>query len=304
MPERSLYLLDRRDALSGLAASLTGVLAGCTTTRSAPPRHGVGLADITVMRELLRDYPGTLRQVSAMGYTTLGFRLHGYGGGPDPGEPTPEEKARMIKDAGLRVEVVRLGVRNVDYDRELDQIAAVGGTIAAMTTSPLFVAHPKIGETTREKFDAWLPELARIGEKARARGLRLAYHNHPYDLAPLGGERPLELMARQIPPELLSFEVDLAWAWYAGVPPLKLLAQLGDRVASMHWKDIDRSRGTSRDQNAVAPGLGEMDYASLLPRIVRLTSATGYIEVDKPDDGLAAAAAGLRTVRQALAGVA
>jgi sugar phosphate isomerase/epimerase len=296
--------VDRRKALSMVAASLTSALAACATVPLASARHKLGLADITVMRELLQDYPGTLRRVAALGYTTMGFRLHGYGGGPDPGEPVAEDKARMIRDAGLQVEVVRLGVRNVDYDRELDQIASIGGTIAAMTTSPLFVAPPRIGETTREKFDAWLPDLARIGEKARARGLRLAYHNHPADLTPLGGERPLDLMARQIPPELLSFEVDLAWAWYAGVPPLDLLAQLGPRVASMHWKDVDRTRGTSRDQNAVAPGEGEMNYAALLPRIVHLTHATGYVEVDKPDDGLAAAAAGIRTVRLALAGVA
>lgn len=260
----------------------------------------LGLADITVMRELLRDYAGTLRQVAAMGYTTMGFRLVGYSGKPDPGEPLPKEKARLVREAGLEVGVVRLGVRNVDYDRQLDEAASVGAKIVAMTTAPPFIAGPKLYETTRAAFDNWLPQLAALGEKAKARGLTLAYHNHWYDLAPLGGERPIDLMVRQIPPELLSFEVDLAWTWYAGVPPLDLLRQLGGRVVSMHWKDIDRSRGTGPTERAVAPGDGEMDYPRLLPAVLRQTRATGYVEVDKPDNGLAAAAGAASLIRPLL----
>jgi sugar phosphate isomerase/epimerase len=291
-----MIAVSRRRALVGAGAAV--LTAGAAArARSRHPR--VGLADITVNGELLRDYAGTLRQVAALGYTVMGFRLVGYRGVPDPGEPLPIDKARLVRDAGLEVGVVRLGVRNVDYDRQLDQAAATGARIVAMTTAPPFIAGPTMFTTTRDKFDAWLPQLADIAAKARARGLTLAYHNHWYDLLPLGGERPLDVMARQVPPELLSFEIDLAWTWYAGVAPLDLLRQLGPRVVSMHWKDIDRTRGKTTNEHAVAPGEGEMNYHALLPRIRRLTRATGYVEVDSPDDGLASAAAGMRTVRQA-----
>jgi sugar phosphate isomerase/epimerase len=197
---------------------------------------------------------------------------------------------------------VRLNVRSHAHDAELDAAAEIGATIVALSTAPPFIDGPTRYVTTRSAFDAWLPQLAALGAQARARGLTLAYHNHWYDLLPLGGERPLDLMARQIAPEHLCFEVDLAWTWYAGVRPLELLQQLGPRVVSMHWKDIDRSRGKSHTDHAVAPGLGEMHYETLLPQVRRLTRATGYVEVDQPDDGLAAAAAGLRTSLQALRG--
>jgi sugar phosphate isomerase/epimerase len=290
-------VIARRALLTGGAASL---LAGCV---SAPPRKAgprFGLADITVMKELLSDYAGTLRRVAALGYSVMGFRLAGYAG-PAPGEPSAPEKARLVRDAGLEVGVVRLGVRNVDYDRDLDLAAATGAKVAAMTVAPPFVAGPTMFATTRDKFEAWLPQLATLGEMARARGLTLAYHNHWFDLVPLGGDRPLDLMARTVPPELLSFEVDLAWTWYAGVAPLDLLLQLGPRVAAMHWKDIDRSRGQGTTDHAVAPGQGEMNYPALLPQIARATSAIGYVEVDKPDDGLAAARQGADLIRKAFA---
>jgi len=34
-----------------------------------------------------------------------------------------------------------------------------------------------------------------VGEKARERGLRLAYHNHSYDSLPLDGEQPFDLVS-------------------------------------------------------------------------------------------------------------
>lgn len=295
-----MIALDRRTALKGTGAALFTAVGGCATTAGARGNLRYGLADITVQRELLRDYPATLRQIAAMGYTTMGFRLAGYGG-REPGEPTPADKARLIRDAGLDVGVVRLGVRNVDYDRELDEAAATGTKVVAMSTGAPFIAGPRMFETTRTAFDAWLPQLAAVGEKAKSRGMMLAYHNHEYDLRPIGGDRPLDLMARHIPPELLSFEVDLAWTWYAGVAPLDLLTQLGPRVVSMHWKDIDRSRGTARNDLAVAPGAGEMNYQLLLPHVAAATRALGYVEVDRPDDGLAAAQQGADLIRKALA---
>ena len=140
---------------------------------------------------------------------------------------------------------------------------------------------------------------AALGAKCRAAGLIFAYHNHWWDVMPLeGGETPLDIILRSTPPGDVAIELDLAWAWYGGVAPLDLLARLGPRVASMHFKDIDRQRGKSTTDHAVVIGAGELGYAALLPRVRRLTSATGYIEVDSPPDGLAAAAAGARFFRE------
>lgn len=289
-------MIDRRTAL---ASGTMALLSGCATLSIPDGRMRLGLADITVMRELSGDYAGTLKQVAALGYTTFGFRLFGYSG-PSPMEPAPEEKAKMVRAAGLEIGAVRLSVRNANYDRELDIAAALGANTVVLTTAAPFISGPKRFETTLEKFQEWLPQLAALGEKARMRGLTLAYHNHEYDLAPLQGERPLDLMARQVPPELLSFELDLAWTWYAGVSPLDLLQQLGPRVVTMHWKDIDRGRAPDRSKIAVALGKGEMDYKSLLPRVRRITSALGYVEVDAPEDGLRAARQGSEIVRAAL----
>lgn len=287
---RAPQCLGRRSLLLGGGAAL--LLPGQAAAKRRTST--LGLADTTVRKEL--DYASTLRAVAAMGYGLFGFRLASYVAN-DPSEPTPQDKARMVRDAGMAVGVVRLGVRGADYDRQFDQAAAIGANIVALTTAPIFIASRTLGQTTRAALDAYIPQLAALGEKAKAAGLTLAYHNHWYDLMPIDGDRPLDLMASRIAPDLLSFEVDLAWTWYAGVAPLDLLAALGPRVVSMHLKDIDRNHGTAITDHAVTPGSGEMGYAALMPRIARLTRVTGYVEVDNPEDGLAAARAAMAYLR-------
>lgn len=283
----------RRDMLRGAAAA---ALLGTAPAASARGRAALGLADITVMKELTRDYAGTLCRVAVLGYSHFGFRLAGYG--PSATELPPRDKARMVRDAGLEVGVVRLGVRGGGFEAQIADAAEIGARIVALSAAPPFISR-QLGVATRADFDVWLPQFAALGARCRAAGLTLAYHNHWWDLMPLeGGEAPLDILARAIPPRDLAFEVDLAWCWYAGVAPLDVLARLGPRVSSMHFKDIDRSRGKSTTDHAVVIGHGEMGYAALLPRIPRLTSAVGYIEVDSPPDGLAAAAEGARFFRE------
>lgn len=286
-------MIARRELLRG-GAALAFAGSACPAMALMKPR--LGLADITVTKELARDYAGTLKAVAAMGYTHFGFRLAAYG--PSRSEPSPAEKAAMAREAGLEVGVVRFPPVRPDYDRQIAQAAEVGASIAAMSAVPPFITG-RLGVTTRAAFDAWLPELAALGARCRAAGLTLAYHNHWWDLMPLeGGDTPLDLILKAISPRDVAIELDLAWCWYAGVAPLDLLARLGSRVASMHLKDVDRNRGKGITDHAVVIGAGEMGYAALLPRLRELTSAIGYVEVDSPDDGLAAAEAGARFFRE------
>lgn len=281
--------LNRRHVLRGAAALAVPALAPAALARG---KRRLGLADITVLKELTRDYAGTLTAISAMGYTHFGFRLAAYG--PDRRELSPREKATMARDAGLDVGVVRFSPKGADYDRQIAQAAEIGAKVVAMSAAPPFISS-RLGVATRTGFEAWLPQLAALGERCRAAGLRFAYHTHWWDVMPIeGGETPLDAILRTTSPADVAIELDLAWSWYGGVAPLDLLARLGPRVASMHFKDIDRSRGETITDHAVVIGGGEMGYASLLPRIRRLTSAIGYVEVDSPADGLAAAAAGAR----------
>ena len=284
-------LWRRRTVLRAATSALaTQTLVPAAQARTRKLR--LGLADLTVIRELGRDYAGTLRKVADMGYGYFGFRLKAGQAGSELGA---RQKADLVRAAGLEVGAVRFPPINADYSANIAQAAAIGAPVISMTAAPVFLTR-QIGVATRAQFDAWLPKLAELGRRCRESGVRLAYHTHWWDFLPMaeGGGIPVDLIVQGTSPADVGFEVDLAWCWYAGQAPLDVLARLGPRVASMHFKDIDRTRGRTETDHAVVIGSGEMDYAALLPRIARLTRAIGYVEVDMPTDGLAAAAAAAR----------
>lgn len=278
--------------VGGVVASLAAgvcVSAGAASSGSRARRRPLGLADITVTKELARDYAGTLKAVAQLGYTHFGFRLAGYGGAG--GELASARKAQLVEQAGLKVGVVRFAVgRGTSPIDQIPLALDTGARIVALSAAAPFLSGAGLGKATPEAFEAWLLQLAALSQACGKAGLTLAYHNHWWDLMPLGGgETPLAILARRFSPSELSFEIDLAWAWYAGMAPLDLVRGLGGRVASMHLKDVDRSHGASETEHAVVIGDGEMNYAALLPRLAKATKAVGYVEVDAPADGLVAA---------------
>ena len=269
-------------------------MAGGTGARS------IGLADYTVRKELAADYAGTLKKVAQIGYSHIGFRLAAMSP-QDKSEPEAATKAAMVRDAGLSIDTVRISM-TMPAEQQIEAAAAMGAKTIAYSASPVFFTSGKLGETTREKFDAWLPEFGKLAEQVTTYGLTLAYHNHWWDHKPLDGETPLAILARTFSPRTLAFEIDLGWAYLGGQDPLALVRSLGARVVSMHLKDVDPARGDTMQRQIVAPGEGVMGYDELIPALDRITTAIGYVEVDEPEDGIESARRGYATVTQAREG--
>lgn len=87
----------------------------------------------------------------------------------------------------------------------------------------------KLGET-----------LNKAGERCKASGLALAYHNHAFEFAPgEGGGTLLDTLMTTTDPKLVSLEMDIMWVQVAGADPLALLKKYGKRTALMHLKNVD-----------------------------------------------------------------
>ena len=94
--------------------------------------------------------------------------------------------------------------------------------------------------TTREiakSVQAVAAELNAMAARLAADGLRLGYHNHDHELAPLPDGTPaLETLAAALDPAVL-LEVDTYWAAVGGQDVPALLGRLGERVQYLHVKD-------------------------------------------------------------------
>jgi sugar phosphate isomerase/epimerase len=109
---------------------------------------------------------------------------------------------------------------------------------------------------------------------ARDHGLALGMHNHWWEFEPPGGDPPIRLLHERLDPEVF-WQLDVYWAQTAGADPAGVLAELGSRVRSVHWKDGPCVHG----QPMSALGRGTVD----VPRILRSLAhpADWVVELDE-----------------------
>ncbi len=231
----------------------------------------------TLRADCERDLEGTLRSVARLGYEGVElWQLHGH-------EP-----------ARVREWLDEVGLVAVGAHAGLDRLEA---------ELPLLAHELRVLGTDRVALSFIEPEpaaAARIEEVARAAagvGLRFGFHNHAAELEPLAGGGTFLDVLRELPPELLWFELDLGWIWYAGVDPVEELAKTAGRCPLVHLKDF-RSRAGRDD---VPIGDGAVGYERVLPAAVEAGAEWLLVEEDEVDgDPIEAVASSLRAVRRML----
>jgi sugar phosphate isomerase/epimerase len=109
---------------------------------------------------------------------------------------------------------------------------------------------------------------------ARDHGLTFGMHNHWWELEPLAGVRPIRLLHEELHPDVF-WQLDVYWAQTAGADPAAVVAELGTRVRSVHWKDGPCVQG----QPMVPLGEGEVDVPRILAALTH--PVDGVIELDE-----------------------
>jgi sugar phosphate isomerase/epimerase len=137
--------------------------------------------------------------------------------------------------------------------------------------------------------------LAGIARESARLGLRFGFHNHDREVRPLdGGDSFLEEL---LAVDDLFLELDLGWAWTAGVDPVTLLRRARGRCPLVHVKDFASAEG--REFRPV--GEGAIDYGRILPVAVDAGVEWLLVEQDETDGpALEAVERSLAAVRAAV----
>jgi sugar phosphate isomerase/epimerase len=128
--------------------------------------------------------------------------------------------------------------------------------------------------------------LNRAGEKCRAAGMRLCYHNHAFEFDPKEGKMPIEVLMQETAKDVVGLELDIFWVKVAGHDPVAMLKQYSGRVQLLHLKNV--APGTEVRYNESVPktafqevGAGVLD----IPAILRAAEAAGvkhwFVEQDQ-----------------------
>lgn len=216
---------------------------------------------------------GTFQRLAEIGYREVEFA--GYFG-RTPGQ--------------IRTDLERAGIVPVSTHGALDLVRNHWASTLD-TASELGLRYVTINwlpPESRRTLDDWrriADDFNAAGEKARARGLRLAYHNYDVSLRPLEGRAPLDLLLERVSPENMDFQMDVYWLVHAGGDPLSYIRRYPTRFTMLHAKD---SSGPPAHQQTDV-GAGVVDFRSILALDASQRGAIRhvFVEHDDPPDAFA-----------------
>src|ERR1700691_3152952 len=229
--------ISRRTFLQTASASAAcaALWNGALPLMANPLGLPLGLQLYSVRDILPKDYEGTLKHLSAIGYREV--EAAGFFG------RTPVQVKLAMDQAGLHCvsahyPLVQL-LPNVDEtirfgkDLGLDYIvcAAPGLKDASGVKAP-------VSRAARESMtlDDWrwnAEQFNRIGERVHAAGMKFAYHNHTPEFRSENGVMFYDELLRSTDPSKVAMELDCGWAIVAGQKPVDLLTRYSSRITML-----------------------------------------------------------------------
>lgn len=219
------------------------------------------------LRDLDESLPALLNRV---GETELdGVELAGLGA------TDVEDVAAAISRNDLEIAAAHVGIEPLESDLESTiepyQALGVDRLVIPMIDASEFDSRAAI-EHTAERLTTVAAEL---GEH----DIDLLYHNHAHEFEQVGDETAFDVLVRET--DGVSFELDIGWAFHAGIDPAPLLDRIGDRTPLIHVTDVD----IQGDHAAV--GRGVVPVAACLD-VARTHGSSWFIyENDEPEDPIA-----------------
>jgi sugar phosphate isomerase/epimerase len=223
----------------------------------------------TVRDHTARDLPGTLTAVAAAGYRSV--ELAGLADTPT------DDLARLLSEAGLRPVAAHVGIDRLraDLEAEADRHVALGCHR---------VIVPWLTEEERRTADdvrRFASEMNDISRMLAARGIRLGYHNHAFEFAPLDGTTAWDVLLAELAPEV-DLELDVFWASVGERDPITVIRDGGSRIRLLHMKD----RAPGPEPRDAPAGTGVLDFAGIIAA-GRDAEVDWYVaEQDEPGDAL------------------
>ncbi|GHN03110.1 sugar phosphate isomerase [Cytophagales bacterium WSM2-2] len=233
---------------------------------SFPAKKKIGLQLYSLRDVILKDVPGTLKQVASFGYAEL--ESYGYSGGKLFGLPV-SEVGKMVTDLGMDFVSGHFGVDQLpQWEKATSDMKSLGMNYMAIASLP---GSDRSSLDNLKKICESINKSAEICKKYK---IKMAFHNHADEFAMLEGKTIYDWMLQELDPKLVSMELDLYWVIYAGQDPLKLFADHPGRFEQWHVKDMNK---TDRKLNADI-GTGSIDFKPIFAKAKQSGMKHFYVE--------------------------
>jgi len=265
-----------------------GAFAAAAFSQKTRGTHGfpVGIQLYMVNTELTKDPAGILKKIADFGYTEV--ETAGWG------RLSAAQFRDVVRDSGLRVPSAHLSFGLEDPGKLLDDATTLGveyvvsGMLPAKgeTVADFF---KNMNSLSADDFRHVAERANEIGQKAKAAGLKYAYHNHNFEFRDVGdGKTGYDILLEETDASLVNFETDCGWMKVGGKDPVEYLKRYGNRIAMLHAKDfksITKPVTALFSPDKPVPtelGRGSIDYKPIVAAAIKAGVKHIFVEQEPP----------------------
>ena len=253
-------------ALTGCAAVAPGTLVGSSQRRKLS-RIGVQL--YTVRQQARADLAGTLGQLARIGYKEVEWwGSHAL---------TSTQLRALLDSNGLTAPSVHIGI-----PRAAEGWAPILDSAAVLGHRWITAASPPFQPRTLDDWKRLAAAFNETGRRVKDAGFKFAYHNHSEGMRMVDDIRPFHIVLAETDPDLVSYELDVHWAYAGGADAVDLIRRYPNRFRMLHIKD---SSGAP-DFKQADVGAGTYPWANVLAAANRAGVEHYFVEHDSPADAM------------------
>lgn len=217
----------------------------------------IALQLYSVREECEKDFMGTVKAVSEMGYDGVEFAgYYNY---------SAKELKKILEDLNLKVAGTHIGIDTLLGD-ELEKTVEFNATLGNK-----FLIVPALPpEYTRTKED-WLKVaelMNEISDKVKGHGMKVGYHNHDIEFKKINGEVPWDILFQNTNEDVVM-QLDIGNAMHGMADPVEILKKYPGRAITVHLKEYPFS--------APAIGEGEVNWEEIFDLCETIGGTEWYI---------------------------
>jgi len=240
---------------------------------SVPVKMPIGFQVWTIKDSLIKDFPGTLKKMAALGYQSMemcsppGYESSGFG---PLMKLTAKEMKKIINDAGLICPSSHYGMD--EFRNHLDERIAF-----AMESGQTQMILSSFGLPQNATLDDWrkaADELNKYGETAKKAGIQMGFHNHHGEFAKIDGTLIYDVLMKQFDPEYIKMQFQVA-VISIGYKASDYFKKFPGRFISAHLADWSDTKKAS-----VPIGQGVVDWKEFFASTDKGGVKNIFVEMD------------------------
>jgi len=234
----------------------------------------IGFQVWTIKDSLVKDFPGTLKKMAALGYQSMemcsppGYESSGFG-------PLMSLKAKemkqIINDAGLICPSSHYGMG--EFRDHLDERITF-----AMESGQTQMILSSFGLPQNATLDDWrkaADELNKYGARAKKAGIQMGFHNHHGEFAKIDGTLIYDVLMKQFDPENIKMQFQVA-VISIGYKASDYFKKFPGRFISAHLADWSETKKAS-----VPIGQGIVDWKEFFASLNQGGVKNIFAEIDE-----------------------